>query len=783
MKVSAEVEIACSVAATEATRRGHEWMTVEHLLYALLMDQETARTLRKAGANIKGLRASLERVLSDEIPGDRLDANESPTPSNGFRRVLQRGAIHVESSGQAELKGHNVVVAMYGESDSFAVAALEENGLTRLALVTHISHGMDEDEDDAEPAGEQAPAGDPESTAEEEPGEKDPLARFTTNLNDRARSGDIDPLIGRQKELDRAILVLARRRKNNPLFVGDAGVGKTALVEGLAQRIVAGDVPKALENAEIYALDMGTLLAGTKFRGDFEQRLKGVLKRLSKHPNAVLFIDELHTVIGAGAVGGGTVDASNLLKPALAGSLRCIGATTFEEYRRHLERDAALNRRFQKIDVVEPSADEAVLILKGLKAHYETFHGVSYTEEAVEAAGLLAARHLRDRRLPDSAIDLLDEAGADAKLNSPDKPVVDLERIEAVVARIAHIPPRQVSVDDKQALRSLEADLQKYVYGQDRAISELASAIKLARAGLRAPDKPIGSYLFAGPTGVGKTEVAKQLAKRLGIELLRFDMSEYMERHTVSRLVGAPPGYVGHDNGGLLTEAVSKTPHAVLLLDEIEKAHPDIFNVLLQVMDHGTLTDNNGKKADFRHIVIIMTSNVGAHELSKQRVGFGQAESRGDAEKAYKTTFSPEFRNRLDARIMFAPLARETMEAIVEKAAAELGELLKERNVSLELTPDAIHYFAEKGYDRDNGARPLARLLQDEIKRPLGDELLFGKLEHGGHVIVAHDPASGLNFHFRSEPCFPKEPPTSTEVVTAPSAPAMVVSAGGDDAN
>jgi ATP-dependent Clp protease ATP-binding subunit ClpA len=521
------------------------------------------------------------------------------------------------------------------------------------------------------------------------------------------------------------------------LFVGDAGVGKTAIVEGLASKIVAKDVPAPLLGAKVYSLDMGALLAGTKFRGDFEERLKGVMRALEEQPGSILFIDELHTVVGAGAAGGGTVDASNLLKPALSsGKLRCIGATTFDEYRRHMERDAALARRFQKIDVGEPSVDETIQILRGLKPHYEEFHQVTYDDDAIESAGKLAGKHLRDRKLPDKAIDLLDEAGADAKLEHGAGSRVDTRRIETIVARMAQVPPKQVSADDKSSLKTLEQDLGSVVYGQATAIKELASAIKLARAGLRPPEKPIGSYLFTGPTGVGKTEVAKQLGRVLGIPLIRFDMSEYMERHTVSRLIGAPPGYVGHDQGGLLTDAITKQPHSVLLLDEIEKAHPDIFNVLLQVMDHGTLTDNNGKKADFRHVVLIMTSNVGAQDLAKARVGFGQSTSRGDVDIAYKNTFSPEFRNRLDAKINFAPLSPEVMINIVEKAVKETEALLYERNVSIELTEAAVKHFAEIGYDRDNGARPLARLLQDQIKRPLSDELLFGALERGGHVVV-----------------------------------------------
>jgi ATP-dependent Clp protease ATP-binding subunit ClpA len=735
MKVSSEVEIACSVAASEAARRGHELMTVEHLLYALLLDKETASYVKRGGGDVEGIKRELERIFEEEIPHGADEPSGAPAASNGFRRVLQRAAIHVESSGKAELKGFNVVVAIFSEDDSLAVKALEDHGITRYDLVNYVSHGVARDGSGLERT--TAPAN-PTAADDAEPGpQKGPLDRFTVNLNERAEKGEVDPLIGRSKELQRAIQVLARRRKNNPLFVGDAGVGKTAIVEGLAQRIVAKEVPAPLLNATVYALDMGALLAGTKFRGDFEERLKGVMHALEQQPGSILFIDEIHTVVGAGAAGGGTVDASNLLKPALSGGkIRCIGATTFDEYRRHMERDAALARRFQKIDVGEPTVAETIQILRGLKPHYESFHEVTYDDDAIESAGQLAGKHLRDRKLPDKAIDLLDEAGADAKLENGKGSRVDTRRIELVVARMAQVPPKQVSADDKSALRSLEQDLQSVVYGQNDAIKELASAIKLARAGLRPPEKPIGSYLFTGPTGVGKTEVAKQLARILGIALVRFDMSEYMERHTVSRLIGAPPGYVGHDQGGLLTDAITKQPHCVLLLDEIEKAHPDIFNVLLQVMDHGTLTDNNGKKADFRHVVVIMTSNVGAQDLAKARMGFGQAGSRGDVDIAYKNTFSPEFRNRLDAKINFQPLSPEVMRSIVDKAITETGVLLRDRNVSISLTDAALEHFAVTGYDRDNGARPLARLIQDQIKRPLGDELLFGALEHGGHVTV-----------------------------------------------
>ncbi len=736
MKVSPEVEIACNLALREAERRRHDVMTVEHLLYALLHDDATATVVRKAGGNVERIKARLDRILERELPKVPEGQSVTPSPSRGFQRVLQRAAFHVQSSGKDRLEGHNVLIAMFAEPESPAIEALKAEGVTRYDVVNYVSHGVAKDggDDDALELGENETeaADDTERDAR-----GDPLRQFAVNLNERARAGELEPLVGREKELRRAIQVLCRRRKNNPLFVGDAGVGKTAIVEGLAALIESGNAPKPLTGATIYALDMGSLVAGTRFRGDFEKRVKGILKPIARIPGAILFADAIHTVIGAGAASGGTLDAANLLKPALSGGkLRCIGATTFEEYRNHLERDRALARRFQKIDVLEPSVEETIQILKGLQRHYEEFHGVVYTPEAVDTAARLADRHLRDKRLPDKAVDLLDEAGADAKLDEGENATVDVDRIEAVVARMAQIPPRQVSRDDRAALRNLEGDLRKVVFGQDRAIRELATAIKLARAGLRPPDKPIGSYLFTGPTGVGKTEVARQLSKTLGIELVRFDMSEYMERHTVSRLIGAPPGYVGYDRGGLLTEAIAKTPHCVLLLDEIEKAHPDVFNVLLQVMDHGTLTDNNGKKADFRHVILIMTSNVGAQDLARAPLGFGTRESRGRDDIAFRNTFSPEFRNRLDARIAFDPLSPEVMGLVVDKFIVELNEQLAERDVTLELTPAARAYLAEKGYDKDYGARPLSRLLQDEVKRPLTEELLFGELELGGHALV-----------------------------------------------
>jgi ATP-dependent Clp protease ATP-binding subunit ClpA len=773
MRVSPEVEIAFSLATREAARRRHEFVTVEHLLYALLFDEETAQILRHAGSDTAALKRKLERFLDSEVTSLPEDADASPTPSLGFQRVVGRAAMHVQSSGKKELKGGNVLVAMFGERDCPAVSLLSEQGVTRFDVVNYVSHGISKSGQDdlgrgEDPAGAGgAPSGAPDGEGDGEGAQpvKDPLAAYTLNLNKEAESGRIDPLVGRENEVGRAIQVLARRRKNNPLLIGDAGVGKTAIVEGLAQKIQRGEAPKPLLGSTVYSLDMGALLAGTKFRGDFENRIKAVLRALEKQPGSILFIDEIHTIIGAGATSGGTMDASNLLKPALAsGKLRCIGATTFQEYRGHLERDSALARRFQRIEVSEPSVDETTQILIGLQKRYEEFHKVTFTREALEAAAKLAGRYLQDRRLPDKAIDLLDEAGAASHLAHGEGHVVDVADVEAVVAKMAQIPPRQVSSSDKTQLKDLHESLKGVIYGQDEAVSQLASAIKLARAGLRAPEKPIGSFLFSGPTGVGKTELAKQLAKALGIAFVRFDMSEYQERHTVSRLIGAPPGYVGFDRGGLLTEVIAKTPHAVLLLDEIEKAHADVFQVLLQVMDHGTLTDNNGKKSDFRHVVLIMTSNVGARELTQARVGFGERGNAGDDDRAYKNMFSPEFRNRLDARIQFQPLDKGVMSHIVDKFIRELGAMLADKNVTLDVSDTARRYLGDKGYDPANGARPLARVIETEVKRPLGDQLLFGELENGGHVHVdVKDGELTFTFSTKKDAPLPAEPASTAE--------------------
>jgi ATP-dependent Clp protease ATP-binding subunit ClpA len=738
--LSPELETAIRHALDDATERGHEFSGLEHLLLALMVDEKTSDVVKHCGGSISRLVSKLEQFLDKEIKPLPEEDRERAQPTLAFARVVQRAVNHVLGAGKAQATGANVLVAFYGESESNAVAFLKEEGISRLDVVSYISHGISK----LLPAKTGVP-GDGQEASDEEDNEPpaDPLAQFAVNLNERARAGEIDPLIGRQTQIERALHVLARRRKNNPLFVGDAGVGKTAIVEGLARRIELGEAPAALAGAVIYALDMGAMVAGTRYRGDFEERFKAVIKALGEKENAIVFIDELHTIVGAGAASGGAMDASNLIKPALAnGKLRCIGTTTHKEYRSYIEKDRALARRFQAIEVEEPTIDETVKVLTGLRQRYEEFHGVTYTDKSLRAAAELSSRYLNDRRLPDKAIDLIDEAGAAAKLKKSKikgtKRRVRSKDIEVVLATMARIPPRRVEADDRERLASLEADLKAKIYGQDKAVERVAQAIKMNRAGLGLPQRPIGAFVFAGPTGVGKTELAKQLAETLGVQFLRFDMSEYMERHTVSRLIGAPPGYVGFDQGGLLTDAIHQNPHAVLLLDEIEKAHPDLFNLLLQVMDHGALTDNNGRKSDFRHVVLIMTSNVGARELSRRMPGFGLAgdERFGDTDEAFKRMFSPEFRNRLDAKVDFAPLDPAIMGRIVDKFIAELGAQLIERKVKIELSEAARAYLAKKGYDPMNGARPLGRVIQDEIKRPLTDEMLFGKLASGGSVRV-----------------------------------------------
>jgi ATP-dependent Clp protease ATP-binding subunit ClpA len=754
--LTAELEAAIRMALEDATLRGHEFSSLEHLLLALLGDEKTAEVVKHCGGSVPRLREKLETFLTTEIKALPEADRERAQPTLAFARVIQRAVNHVLGAGKTQAAGANVLVALFAEPESHAVAFLREEGISRLDIVSYISHGISK----LLPAKTGVPgSGGPrqgDDDVDETPA--DPLAAFAVNLNERARAGEIDPLIGRSIQIERALHVLARRRKNNPLFVGDAGVGKTAIVEGLARRIELGEAPPALAGATIYALDMGAMVAGTRYRGDFEERFKAVMKALEEKENAIVFIDELHTIVGAGAASGGAMDASNLIKPALAnGRLRVIGTTTHKEYRSYIEKDRALARRFQPIEVEEPSVEETIKVLNGLRARYEEFHGVSYTDKALRVAAELSTRYLHDRRLPDKAIDLMDEAGAAAKLKKKKiagkTPKVRSKDIEVVVATMARIPPRRVEADDRDRLANLEGDLKAKIYGQDRAVERVAQAIKMNRAGLGLPQRPIGCFLFAGPTGVGKTELAKQLAETLGVQFLRFDMSEYMERHTVSRLIGAPPGYVGFDQGGLLTDAIHQSPHAVLLLDEIEKAHPDLFNLLLQVMDHGSLTDNNGRKSDFRHVVLIMTSNVGARELSRRMPGFGNGgdDRFGDTDEAFKRMFSPEFRNRLDAKVDFAPLDPAVMGRIVEKFIGELGTQLAEKKVEIELTEAARAYLAKKGYDPLNGARPLGRVIQDEVKRPLTDELLFGRLANGGHVKV--DAADDkISFDFTSKP-------------------------------
>jgi ATP-dependent Clp protease ATP-binding subunit ClpA len=767
-----------------ANERHHEYATLEHLLLSLVDDQDAAAVMRACNVDLEKLRRNLVEYIDTELDNLVQDAGDDSKPTAGFQRVIQRAVIHVQSSGREEVTGANVLVAIFAERESHAAYFLQEQDMTRYDAVNYISHGI------AKRAGmsDSRPVRGAEEETETKTGEDtkkkaDALDAYCVNLNKKARDGKIDPLIGRDSEIQRTIQILCRRSKNNPLFVGDPGVGKTAIAEGLARRIVNGEVPDVLRTATVFALDMGALLAGTRYRGDFEERLKQVVKEIEAYPNAIMFIDEIHTVIGAGATSGGAMDASNLLKPALAsGTLRCIGSTTYKEYRQYFEKDRALVRRFQKIDVPEPTVPDTIEILKGLKPYFEDYHRLRYTNDAIKAAVELSARYIHDRKLPDKAIDIIDESGA-AQMLLPEgrrKKTIGVKEIEATVATIARIPPKTVSKDDAEVLSMLETTLKRVVYGQDKAIEALSASIKLARAGLREPEKPIGSYLFSGPTGVGKTEVAKQLASTLGVQLLRFDMSEYMERHTVSRLIGAPPGYVGFDQGGLLTDGVDQHPHCVLLLDEIEKAHPDLFNILLQVMDHGKLTDHNGKQVDFRNVILIMTTNAGAADLSKAAFGFTRSKREGDDVEAVNRLFAPEFRNRLDAIIPFAHLTSEVISLVVEKFVLQLEAQLADRNVTIELSDEAAKWLVERGYDEQMGARPMGRVIQEHIKKPLADEVLFGKLKHGGHVrvVVVKDEIgeTSLGFEFPAGPVTPK--PEKIAPATPRKAPRRKASAG-----
>jgi len=741
-----ELENALNQAFKRAREQLHEFMTVEHLLLALLDNPSAADILKACGADLNELRQDLITFLDETTPLLPPNEERETQPTLGFQRVLQRAVFHVQSSGKREVSGANVLVAIFSEQESQAVYFLKKQGISRLEVVNYISHGISRVRDD-EQLEHQA---DSDEDQDEIAGQN-PLQQFTSNLNELARNGKIDPLIGRRDEIERTIQVLCRRRKNNPLFVGEAGVGKTALAEGLAKKIVEGEVPEILADYTIYSLDLGTLLAGTKYRGDFEKRLKAVLAQLKRQEHTILFIDEIHTIIGAGAASGGAMDASNLVKPVLAsGDLKCIGSTTYQEYRGIFEKDRALARRFQKIDVPEPTVEECVQILEGLKSRFEEHHEVRYTHQALRTAAELSERYINDRHLPDKAIDVIDEAGANQRMQVPSKrkKTIGVKDIEAIVAKIARIPPKTVSSDDMEVLRSLERDLKLVIYGQDEAVNSLSAAIKLSRSGLSNEQKPIGSFLFAGPTGVGKTEVTRQLARILGIELIRFDMSEYMERHTVSRLIGAPPGYVGFDQGGLLTEEITKHPHAVLLLDEIEKAHPDVFNLLLQVMDHGTLTDNNGRKADFRNVILVMTTNAGADQMNRASIGFSSQDHTSDAMEIIKKTFTPEFRNRLDGIIQFKQLGPDTISQVVDKFLFELEGQLEDKGVTLEVDTEARTWLAINGYDPNMGARPMARLIQENIKKPLAEDLLFGKLANGGHIrVTVRDDA----LHFELE--------------------------------
>lgn len=756
--ISHDLEISLNLAVSEAARRGHEYVTIEHILFALLQNESAVKTIRACGGSVEVTRGKLEDFFSEHIPTGMLRAGQMPQPTVGFQRVIQRAAQHVRAAGKDRIRGENILISMFSERDSFAVYIMQQQNITRFDVINYVSHGLAKLPDDSSAAdqdklmtgSEENEESEQESSRRESPEDdrkaaKDPLSAWAVNLNERAKSGKIDPLVGREEEIDRCVQVLCRRRKNNPLLVGDPGVGKTAIAEGIAWKITQGDIPDPMKDAVIYSLDMGSLLAGTKFRGDFEQRLKSVVNAIRKQPNAILFIDEIHTVVGAGQVSGGTMDASNLLKPALSsGEVRCIGSTTFKEFRQHFESDAALSRRFQKIDVEEPSAENTVKILKGLRSRYEEHHHAKFPDEVLKTAVDLSVKYLRDKKLPDKAIDVMDEVGASFALKGHGKEAAKpkratVEDVQRVVARMARVPAEKISSAARQELKDLATNLKSVVFGQDQAVDAISDMIKLSRAGLGHGDKPIASFLFAGPTGVGKTEVAKQLARVLGIEFVRFDMSEYMERHAVSRLIGAPPGYVGYEQGGLLTEAINKAPHSVLLLDEIEKAHPDMQNILLQVFDHGTLTDNNGRKTDFRNTIIIMTTNAGARDLLQGNIGFGRpslAVEEGEL-KAVKDLFSPEFRNRLDGIITFRPLSKEIVLKVVDKFLDEISQRLAAKKVQLVASDELRSWLAEKGYDIAYGARPLGRVIQDQIKKPLANELLFGKLGKSGGIIRA----------------------------------------------
>jgi ATP-dependent Clp protease ATP-binding subunit ClpA len=774
-------------AIADAGQRRHEYATLEHLLLALIEDEDAAQVMVACGVDLHELGEVVKQYLEQEYQSLQTRDGDDPQPTAGFQRVIQRAILHVQSSGKDQVTGANVLVALFSERDSYAVYFLQQQDMNRLDAVSYISHGIGKGGRQIEsktPQGADEAQGEAEQTGKDGSKKETALDQFTVNLNVKAKAGRIDPLIGRGPEVDRTVQILCRRSKNNPLYVGDPGVGKTAIAEGLARKIVEGDVPEVLAEAVIYSLDMGALLAGTRYRGDFEERLKQVVSELEKMPNAVLFIDEIHTVIGAGATSGGAMDASNLLKPALSsGAIRCIGSTTYKEFRNHFEKDRALLRRFQKIDVNEPTVDDTVKILRGLRSAFEEHHKVKYTPDAIKTAVELSARYINDRKLPDKAIDVIDEVGAMQMLVAPSrrKKKITAREIEAVIATMARIPPKSVSKDDKKALENLERDLKHVVFGQDAAVKKLSTAMKLSRAGLRDPDKPIGSFLFSGPTGVGKTEVARQLASIMGIELKRFDMSEYMERHSVSRLIGAPPGYVGYDQGGLLTDAVDQNPHCVLLLDEIEKAHPDLFNILLQVMDNGRLTDHHGKTVDFRNVVLIMTTNAGAADMASQGIGFGDVSKEDASEEAVKRMFTPEFRNRLDAIVPFAYLGRATVARVVDKFILQLELQLAEQNVDVSFDDEAKGWLAEKGYDRLYGARPMGRLIQDQIKQPLAEELLFGKLSEGGEVHVSIKDGKPV-FELTPAPPKGKRPAAAKKGKKAKPSEDVVGEDGGSDA-